>query len=145
MRLEELLNEAPAGQVVITDTRGHWAAEWIGLVTRAGAMDAFPNHTFQPRARVRRGDLANAISHLVSLIAMRDPELRARLAKHPVIADMTPRHAQYSAVSSAVASGVLPLLQGDRFQVAQAVTGAEAVEAIDRVRALSERTAPTVF
>jgi len=26
-------------------------------VTRAGVMDAFPNHTFQPAATLRRGDL----------------------------------------------------------------------------------------
>jgi len=143
VRLEDLLREVPARQVVVTDTRGHWAAAWIALVTQAGAIDAFENHTFQPQARVQRGDLANAVSHLVTLIAARDPDLRARLAQRPVIADMTPRHAQFAAVSSAVASGVLPLLQGDRFQVGQPVTGAEAVEAVDRIRALSERTLPS--
>jgi hypothetical protein len=34
----------------------------------------------------------------------------------------------------------MPLLAGDRFQVGQAVTGAEAVDALDRVRALAART-----
>jgi len=106
-------------------------------------MDPFDNHTFQPRTRVRRGDLAVAVSRLLSLVAARDPELRARLATRPSIADMTARHVQYNAVVAAVASGVMPLLQSDRFLVAQQVTGAEAVEAIDRVRALAARTQPT--
>ena len=143
VRLEDVIREAPVRQVVITDTRGHWAADWIGPVASAGVMDPFENHTFQPRARVRRGDLAAAVSRLLSLVAARDPELRTRLATRPAIADMTPRHVQYNAVEAAVASGVMPLLQGDRFLVSQQVTGAEAVEAIDRVRALAARTQPT--
>jgi tetratricopeptide (TPR) repeat protein len=142
VRLEDVIADAPVRQVVITDTGGHWAAEWIGPVARAGVMDPFENHTFQPLARVGRGDLAVAVSRLLSVVAARDPEVRTRLAKRPVIADMTPRHVQYAAVLAAVASGVMPLLPGDRFLVAQQVTGAEAVDAIDRVRALAARTQP---
>ena len=140
VRLDDVIADAPVRQVVITDIRDHWAAEFIGPVARAGIMDPFENHTFQPRTRVRRGDLAVAVSRLLSLVAARDPDVRARLAKRPVIADITPRHVQYNAVVAAVASGVLPLQQGDRFLVAQQVTGAEAVEAIDRVRALAARS-----
>jgi tetratricopeptide (TPR) repeat protein len=140
VRLEDVIADAPVRQVVITDIRDHWAAEFIGPVARAGIMDPFENHTFQPRTRVRRGDLAVAVSRLLSLVAARDPDVRARLAKRPAIADITPRHVQYNAVVAAVASGVLPLQQGDRFVVAQQVSGAEAVEAIDRVRALAARS-----
>jgi tetratricopeptide (TPR) repeat protein len=140
VRFDDVIRDAPPRQVVITDTRGHWAAEWITPVARAGIMDPFANHTFQPRTRLRRGDLAMVVSRLLGLIAARDPDLRARLAQRPAIADMTPRHTQYAAAAAAVASGVMPLLAGDRFQVGQAVTGAEAVDALDRVRALAART-----
>ena len=140
VRLEDLLRDAPARQVVVTDTRGHWAADWMMMVVQAGVMDPYDNHTFQPRTRVRRGDLATAMSRLLGLIAMRDPDLRARLAQRPAIADLTPRHTQYAAAAAVVATGVMPLLAGDRFQVAQGVTGQEAIDAIERVRALSTRT-----
>jgi len=33
----------------------------------------------------------------------------------------------------------MPLLEGDRFQVGRLVSGSEAVEALDRVRALSSQ------
>ena len=36
--------------VVVTDIRNHWAAPWITMVARAGVIEPFPNHTFQPRA-----------------------------------------------------------------------------------------------
>jgi Tfp pilus assembly protein PilF len=140
VRLEPMLRNAPLRQEVLTDVAGHWAAPWINQVARAGVIEAFENHTFQPRARVRRGDLAAAVNRLVSLLAANAPDLRVRLTRRPTISDMSPAHLSYPAASVAVASGVLPLLPGDQFQVGRAVTGAEAVEAVERIRTLA-RTA----
>ncbi len=137
VRLEGLVARAPEQQVVVTDAQDHWAAGWIGSVANAGIIEAFENHTFQPYAPVRRGDLATVVSRLVNLVADVDPELRRRLQARPSIADMTPAHLQYGAVSTAVAAGVLSLLDDGTFQVGRDVSGAEAAEAIDRVRALA--------
>jgi tetratricopeptide (TPR) repeat protein len=137
IRLEDLLEEAPPRQVVITDARNHWAEPWVTEVATAGVLDPFPNHTFQPGARVRRGDLAAAVSRLV-LLATRDDEARreALTTARPKIADMSPGHLSYPAVAVAVASGVMPLLEGERFAVTRPVSGAEAIDIIGRVRAL---------
>ena len=51
---------------VVTDVRGHWAQQWITNVVRAGVMDTQPNYTFQPNARVRRGDLAQTVSRVLA-------------------------------------------------------------------------------
>jgi tetratricopeptide (TPR) repeat protein len=141
VRLEPIVRAAPAGQVVVTDLRGHWAAMWIAQVAGTGIMPPFENHTFQPNAAVRRGDLAVAVSRLLTLVASGDAALRARLTQRPAIADMNPRHVQYAAAAAAVASGVMPLLEGSRFQVGRPVSGAEAVDVLDNVRALSAPTA----
>lgn len=139
VRLDAIVRAAPKRQLVVTDTRGHWAEAWIAEVAAAGIVEPFENHTFQPNASVRRGDLATAISRMLGVIAAGDPALRARLAERPAIADMNQRHNQYSAAASAVATGVMPLLDGARFQVGRVVSGSEAVEALDRVRTLSAR------
>jgi tetratricopeptide (TPR) repeat protein len=137
VRLESVVKAAPTRQVVITDTGSHWAAPWITQVASAGIMPPFENHTFQPNAAVRRGDLAVAVSRLLTLAASTDAALRARLAQRPAIADMNQRHVQYAAAAAAVASGVMPLLEGDRFQVGRPVSGSEAVKVVDNVRAVS--------
>lgn len=137
VRLEDILRAAPVREVVITDTQGHWAAPWIALVTRAGVMDAFANHTFQPGTRVTRADLAGAASRVVTLMAASRPDLRPRLAERPRVVDMADGHLSYPAVSVAVASGVMPLLDGGRFQAARPVSGAEAIEVIARLRAVA--------
>ena len=100
-------------------------------------IEPFENHTFQPRARIRRGDLAAAVSRVVSLLAAERPELRARIAQRPQFTDLGKAHLSYPAASVAVASGVMPMLDGNRFDVGRGVTGAEAVGAIDRLRALA--------
>ena len=41
VRLEPLVREAPKRQVVVTDTRGHWAATWIAEVASAGIVEPF--------------------------------------------------------------------------------------------------------
>jgi tetratricopeptide (TPR) repeat protein len=137
VRLDTVLASARERQVVVTDTRGHWAASYITQVARAGVVEAFENHTFQPRAPVRRGDLAAAVSRIVALLAPADPALRKRLTEKPKIADMNTAHLSYPAVSTAVASGVMPLLDGARFQVNRVVSGAEATEVIERLRAFA--------
>jgi len=137
LRLEALLKSVPSKQVVLTDIRGYWAASYITTVVNAGVMDAFQNHTFKPRQRVRRVDLASAVSRIINLLAQRQPELRARLSERPKIADLAPAHLNYPAVAAAVSTGVVPLLEGQRFQITRPVTGAEAVDAIDRLRSLA--------
>ena len=141
VHLESIVEAAPTRQVVMTDIRGHWASPWITRVAEAGIMPPFENHTFQPNAAVRRGDLAVAISRVLTLVSSSDSALRARLAQPPAIGDLNSRHVQYTAAAAAVASGVMPLLEGDRFLVGRPVSGSEAVDTVDKVSALSAQRA----
>jgi tetratricopeptide (TPR) repeat protein len=137
VRLEDVLRDAPERDMVVTDAQGHWAAAWIAQVARRGVMDPFANHTFQPGAPITRGDLAGAVRRVVGVAALHDPEASALLAARPTIADMGMAHLSYPAASVAVASGVMPLLEEGRFQVADPVSGAEAIEVVARLRAFA--------
>ena len=139
LRLERLVAQARPRQVVITDVRTHWAQQWILAVVRAGVMDTQPNYTFQPGNRIRRSELATAVSRLLSLIAARNPEAaKAWQGARLKIADVPPGHLSYPAVSQAVASGVMSLENG-AFQLLRPVSGAEAVEVITRLAALANK------
>ncbi len=137
VRLDPMLKGAPRRQVVVTDTRGHWAAPWIETVTRTGAMEVYPNYTFQPNAPLRRGDLADAVSRVLALMAGARPDAGQAWDRAAVtIADVPPRHLAYRAVRRSVAAGVLPLRDG-AFQLLAPVTGSEALDAVDRLAALA--------
>ncbi|MGE5816221.1 MAG: tetratricopeptide repeat protein [Acidobacteriota bacterium] len=138
VNLEDLLQRAQ-GHVapVMTDTRESWASRWITSVVRAGIMDPFPNHTFQPAALVRRSDLAEALSRLLPLAAAGKPQLLAEWREgRPRLSDVSPSHLVYPAAAMTVQAGVLPLADGDAFEPGRAVSGAEATEAIGRVETI---------
>jgi tetratricopeptide (TPR) repeat protein len=137
LRLEPVLRSAPQQAVVLADAQDHWASDWIAATARTGILPAFQNHRFEPESPVRRMDLADAVRNLVTVIADRNPGLRTRLAERPQIADVGPAHLSYPAVAAAVATGAMDLTDGRRFEVTRAVSGAEAFETIDRLRALA--------
>ena len=93
----------------ITDARTDWAATWILAVTRAGVMEPFANHAFQPRTPVRRVDLAQAVERLLTRVAAFKPGPRATAWESARVqfSDLAPSHLAYPAASAAVASGVL--------------------------------------
>ena len=136
IRLEDILRQAPRTAAVITDTAGHWAARWISEVASAGVMPPFDNHTFQPRAAVRRVELAEAVNVMLRIVSRTRAALQTQLAARPMIADVSPSHLSYPAVAAAVSAGILPLADGGRFDTERRVSGADAIAAIDRLRAL---------
>ena len=140
VRLDELLKRVPRSTaVVITDARGSWATPWILAVTRAGVMEVYPNHTFQPSAVVRRGELADAASRILTIIANEKPALASswRAGKRQ-FSDVPPAHLSYPAALLTVEAGVMQTLADGSFQLARPVTGAEAVAAVKKLEELAE-------
>jgi tetratricopeptide (TPR) repeat protein len=139
IRFEPLLRNVRAGQsVLVTDIRNHWAQPWIMPVARARVMEVFENHTFQPRNVVRRGDLARAVSALLTLVAQRDPALGRRWSGARVqFADLGAGNLYYPAASLAVVAGVLDTVDGKAFQAGRVISGAEAIDALDRLQKIA--------
>jgi hypothetical protein len=123
--------------VLITDIRNNWAANWIMAVARAGVMEPFANHAFQPRTVVRRIDLAQVVSRLLGKVAEASPgQTNAWQSARMQFADISAGHLAYPAVSAAVASGVMTVGANNTFQPSRPVSGREAIEAIERVEAM---------
>jgi tetratricopeptide (TPR) repeat protein len=141
IRLGDVLRRVrPAAVPVVTDTRGNWAATWIVAVTRAGVMEVFPNHTFQPSAAVRRADLAAAASRLLSVIAADNPRLAARWRDpRPKFSDLAPTHLSYPAAARAVSAGIMTPFPDGSFQLARPVSGADAIDAVTKLAALAKK------
>jgi tetratricopeptide (TPR) repeat protein len=139
VRLAPVVGKARQRQAVITDIRSHWAQQYISSVVRAGIMDTQPNYTFQPDFRVRRGDVAQTVARVLSLIASFKPAVAKgwQNAKQK-IADVPPGHLSYPAVSTAVAAGVMPLGDAATFQLLRPVTGAELMDVVARLEALAK-------
>ncbi|AMY10608.1 tetratricopeptide repeat protein [Luteitalea pratensis] len=137
-RIPALLQDSARGTVLITDSRRHWAQASILLAARAGAMEVYPNHTFQPSAGMNRGDFAAVVTRVLNLVAARTPEAAQRWQDARLtFADVRPGHTLYLAISRAVASGVMQPVEGQTFGISRPMTGAEAVAAVDRLTRLA--------
>jgi len=121
---------------LLTDIRTHWAANWILSVVGAGVMEPFPNHTFQPRQRVRRADLARIVARALDLAPDRPGRTAPWRDARLTFPDVPPSHPSYPAISEAIAAGVLRAGDGGAFQPARVASGAELVEAVDRLTSL---------
>jgi len=138
IRLAPLLQGGRRTEALMTDVRASWAATWIVAVARAGVMEPFANHTFQPRALIHRIDLAQAIARLLPRIAARNPgQARPWEAARVRFSDLPPSHLAYPAASAAVASGVMTVGADNAFRPSRVVSGRDAVEAITRLQALA--------
>ena len=138
IRLGSLLPARRTDAALITDVRNNWAATWIMAVARAGVMEPFANHAFQPRTAVRRSDLAQAAARLLARVAALNPaRAKGWESARLKFSDLAPSHLAYPAASVAVASGVMTVAADNTFQPSKVVTGAEAIEAIAKIEALA--------
>jgi tetratricopeptide (TPR) repeat protein len=140
VKLDPLLQAAQLPDaVLITDVGTSWAVTWIMAVARAGVMDPYDNHAFEPQTLVRRVDLARAVSGLLAKIgATRPAQARVWETARVVFPDLATTHLAYQAASAAVASGAMKAGSDGSFQPSRPVTGSEASEAIDRLQALAD-------
>ena len=128
---------------LITDIRNHWAATWIVAVARAGVMEPFANHAFQPRAVVHRIDLAQVVSRLLARLAEASPgQANTWQSARLKFSDLGAGHLGYPAASAAVASGVMTIGANNSFRPSLVVSGSEAIAAIDAVARLDRTKRP---
>jgi tetratricopeptide (TPR) repeat protein len=138
IRLAPLLRSGQSGDAaLITDVRASWAVTWIVAVARAGVMEPFANHAFQPRTIVRRTDLAQAVARLLSRVSSERRGSRQWESARLKFSDLAPTHLAYPAASVAVASGAMKAGPDTSFQPSRAVTGAEAIDAVAMIQTLA--------
>jgi tetratricopeptide (TPR) repeat protein len=121
--------------VLITDVRMHWAVTWILAVAQAGIMDPQANRTFVPRASVRRVDLAQVVSRLLTRVPA-PAQGRAWQNARLRFSDLGAGHVAYPAASVAIASGVMETGPNNAFQPSRIVSGQEASDVIDKIAAM---------
>jgi hypothetical protein len=87
-------------------------------------MSVYPNHTFQPAATVRRGDLARAVQKVLDL-------LRHPSGSAPSITDMSSSNLFHYPAARAVAAGLMDLTPEGAFQAWRPVSGPEATAVVE--------------
>ena len=135
VQLEGLLDEASVSEVtpIITDSRGHWASQWILLLTRTRVMSVDAAYRFEPERLVNRGELSATVANVLDLLGSLDESERDARVR---ISDMSTQHLFYQSAVLAVDVGVLSTYSDGAFRPAAEVSGVEAVDAVQLLRSL---------
>jgi tetratricopeptide (TPR) repeat protein len=124
--------EFPQTPQIITDTQNSWARSEIQVSVGTGLLQAFPNHTFQPEAQVTRGLFALSMSRLIRLVG-----LSPTPAPVVPLRDVSSNDALFGDVQLVLSSDLVSVDDSGSFNAAGAVSGEQAVRAIERLLRLS--------
>jgi Flp pilus assembly protein TadD len=130
IRVPALARVPASRSTVATDVSGSWARAHILKVLSQGLMDVYPNHTFQPAATVRRGDLAAAVGR--ALEALRVPSRPG-----PVPRDLGPSNLLYVPVTRVLAAGLMDVSPKGDFEAWRQVSGKDAIAVVDQLARLA--------
>ena len=120
-----LLARVTAGPAkVAIDISGSWARDQIIRALALNILDVYPNHTFQPAAVVRRGDLASAVQRVLD-VAKYPPGAAA----NPT--DMTGSNLFRYPAERVVGAGLMDLTDAGAFEAWRPVSGQEAVDVLE--------------
>jgi tetratricopeptide (TPR) repeat protein len=132
VKITALEHVPPLEPKVAVDISGSWAKDHILKALAFDIIGVYPNHTFQPGAMVRRGDLARALARVLDL-------LNAPQGPAPAISDMGRSNLYYDAVARVVGAGLMDVTPDRAFEAWRPVSGEQAVQAVE---ALSHRVGP---
>ena len=120
-----MLSRQPPGPAkVAIDISGSWARDQIIRALALDVLDVYSNHTFQPAAIVRRGDLAMAVQRVLDLA-----KTPATNLANPT--DMSPSNLSRYPAARVVGAGLMDLTEAGAFEAWRPVTGQEAVDVLE--------------
>lgn len=121
------LARVPAGEPqVAVDISGSWARSHVIKALAYDIMTVYPNHTFQPAAAARRGDLARAVQRVLDL-------LKWPPGPAPNPTDMSRSNVYYYPATRVVGAGLMDLTPAGGFEAWRPVSGPEAVAVIEEL------------
>jgi tetratricopeptide (TPR) repeat protein len=124
VKVTALSRVRPGPPRVAIDISGSWAREHIIKALAFDLIDVYPNHTFQPGAVVRRGELARAVARVLDLLKW-PPQ------PTPALSDMTAGNLFHAAAARVVAAGLMDLTPSGAFEAWRPVSGQEASDVIE--------------
>ena len=121
------LSRVTAGEPqVAVDISGSWARSHIIKSLSYDIMTVYPNHTFQPAAIARRGDLARAVQRVLDL-------LKVPSNPGPNPTDMSRSNIYYYPATRVVGAGLMDLTAAGGFEAWRPVPGSEAVAVVEEL------------
>jgi tetratricopeptide (TPR) repeat protein len=129
VKVTALSRLTPGRPPVAIDISGSWARDHIIRALTFDLLPVYPNHTFQPGATVRRGDLARAVQQVLDL-------LQVPSRPGPPVTDMSSANPVHYSASRVIAAGLMDLSPTGAFEPWRPVSGQLAIDVVDALARL---------
>jgi len=126
VKVRRLAKVQPGPGRVAIDISGSWARDHIIRALAFEIMTVYPNHTFQPGATVRRGDLARAVARVLDL-------LKFPAGPAVTLSDVGQGNLLSYPAGRAVGAGLMDLTATGAFEPWRPVSGGEASDVIENL------------
>jgi tetratricopeptide (TPR) repeat protein len=137
VKLKDVLEETAAQPPIIIDISSSWASKFILKVTSLGLLEVHPNHAFQPKRTVTRGELARTLFQVIQYLESKGHRFIHQIPPDRIqVPDVNPDHFYYQPISQILSYQVMELFPDKTFRPDQPVPGSEAVKTLDILLAL---------
>jgi len=139
VKFESSLDAPPTRTEILVDISLSWAQRYIVKVASLEIMNAYDNHTFQPRRIINRAALAEAAVRLIGVLEKRGARFVPLVeTRRIVVADVPPDNLYYDAVTKALGYQIMTVTPERRFEPERTVSGEEAIRVLDLILGLSK-------
>jgi tetratricopeptide (TPR) repeat protein len=129
--------EEAGPQRIATDVPDtHWARSFIEEALQTGIIEKYPDDSFKPDKKVNRAEFAKLIEHFL-VKAYDDPGLETQFfGSTSTFADVLNTSPIFNSVMLVSSRGIMPGFEDGTFKPLSAVSGAEALNIIRRMKAM---------
>jgi len=137
VKFKDVLAEPAPQPPIIIDISTSWASRFILKVTALGLLDVYANHSFQPRKRVTRAEMADLIYRIMRSLEERGFRFHRQIPMEKIqVQDVTPDHLGYLSILQVLSYQIMDLYPDRSFRPDQPLSGQEAIRILDVLLAL---------
>ena len=132
VKFKGILDEPSQTPPIIIDIATSWASKYIIQIASEGIMDVYPNHTFQPKKLMTRGDMADVLFRLIDYLKLRGYSFIQQIPPERIqISDILADNFYFQPIVQLISYDIMDLFSDRTFRPDIPVSGREAIKYVD--------------
>ncbi len=139
VKFKGILDKPSGKPPIIVDITTSWATQFILDMTSIGILDVYPNHTFQPKKTITRGEMAEVLFRLTNYLRKKGIRLIQQIPPEKIqIKDVSPDNFYHRPILLVISYDLMSLYPDRTFRPDLPVSGVTAIKFLDLIISLSD-------
>lgn len=139
VKFKEILDKPAGKPPIIVDITTSWATQFIVDMTSIGILDVYPNHTFQPKKIITRGEMAEIIFRLIDYLRKKGIRFIQQIPPEKIqIKDVSSDNFYHRPILLVISYDLMSMYPDKTFRPDLPVSGQEAIKLLNIIINLSD-------